>query len=110
MGLNVLVLLSFSGFKFLGEKQRTRKKRSFHCFNKHLLGIWYVARHQATLSVTFSTFKITFNQVKETSRCLIADPVVVPERLFLLRILPELLRFNLEEQLGNITRIFLTGT
>lgn len=27
MGVNVLVLLSFSGFKFLGEKQRTREKR-----------------------------------------------------------------------------------
>lgn len=93
----MLVLLSFSGFKFLGERQRIRKKKnSFHCFNKHLLGIWYVARHQAILSVTFSTFKITFNQVKETSGCLIADSSGGSRKAILLRFLPKLLWLILE--------------
>lgn len=104
----MLVLLSFSGFKFLGENQN-KEKRSFHCFNKHPLGIWYVARHQATLSVTFSTFKITFNSVKVLDASS-PIPVVVTERPFLLRFLPKLLWFNLEVQRGHITRISPTGT
>lgn len=71
-------IIIFSGFKFIrGERENKEKqnktKQKLLCFNKHLLGIEFVARHQARLSVTFPTLKTNFHHGKETSRCLIAD-------------------------------------
>lgn len=100
-GLNVLVLLPFSGFEFLGGGRENKKNQKLSLINKHLLGIEFVARHHTILSVTFPTLKITFNHGKETSDIALLIPTVVPERPFLLRLWPKL-----GSTAGNVTGCF----
>lgn len=73
MGLTVLVLLSFSDFKFLREKQRTRKKAAFIVATNIYWVFSMLPGTRSHFLTFFSTLKITINHVKETWRCLIAD-------------------------------------
>lgn len=77
MGLNVLLLLSSSGFKFLGgrkrEQETKKKNKKLSLLEQTFLPCLGIAERQAILSVAFSTLKITFSHAKETSRCLMAD-------------------------------------
>lgn len=84
-------IIIVSGFKFLrGERENRGEKQKLSHFNKHLLGIEFVARHQARLSVTFLSLKTTFHHGKETSRCLIADSNSGSRKAISSKVLPKI--------------------
>lgn len=89
MELNVFVLLSFSGFKFLGgETENQEKKRRRFVVSTNIC--WVLSMLPGTrphvLPGTrphvhdFPAFKITFDHAKETSRCVLADSSSGPRK------------------------------
>lgn len=81
MELNVFVLLSFSGFKFLGgETENQEKKRRRFVVSTNICWVLSMLPGTRPHVHDFPAFKITFDHVKETSRCVLADSSSGPRK------------------------------